>query len=161
MVLHAGDAVALLRSDGGRKWLRYSAVSVVAVAVSEVCVVIFAGVMDMAGVPANVLATAVSSIPAYSLNRVWVWGKRGKNHLTREVIPFWAFAFAGLAISTAIVAAIVPHPVPPDPGWTYTARVMFGNLAGFGILWVVKFFAFEKLLFGESTHAEPQPVDHG
>ena len=48
-------------------------------------------------------------MPAYYLNRAWVWGKRGKSHLTKEVVPFWAFAFSGLVLSTIIVALIVPH----------------------------------------------------
>lgn len=152
MVLTPRGFIAFLRTESGRKWIRYSAVSVVGVVVSEALIILFSGAMKMSGAPSNVLATALSSVPAYFLNRAWVWGKRGKNHLTKEVIPFWGFAFAGLVISTLIVAAIVPHPIPPDADWTYTARVMFGNLAGFGILWVVKFFVFEKLLFGESTH---------
>lgn len=136
--------------------MRYSAVSVVGVVVSEVLILVFSGAMKMSGVPSNVAAVALSSIPSYYLNRAWVWGKYGKNHLTREVIPFWAFAFAGLVLSTIIVALIVPHPAPADADWTYTALVMVGNFAGFGILWVVKFFAFEKLLFGASTHRIPE-----
>lgn len=153
MVLSPRATSAFLRSESGRKWTRYSAVSVVGIAASQLLILVFSGYLNMPGAPANILATALSSIPAYYLNRAWVWGKRGKNHLTKEVIPFWAFAFAGLVISTLIVVVIVPHPAPPDAGWTYTARVMFANLAGFGILWVAKFFAFEKLLFGASTHA--------
>lgn len=159
MVLTPRGAVAFLRSDNGRKWVRYTAVSAVGVVVSEILIIIFSGGMKMSGVPTNILAVAISSVPAYYLNRAWVWGKRGKNHLTREVIPFWAFAFAGLVISTMIVAVIVPHPAPPHAPWTYTARVMFGNFAGFGILWVAKFFAFEKLLFGAATQREPAVVD--
>lgn len=158
--------VAFLRTDSGRKWIRYAAVSVVGVVVSEALIIILSAGFKLSGVPTNILAVAISSIPAYFLNRAWVWGKRGKNHLTKEVIPFWAFAFLGLIVSTLIVAAIVPHPAPAHPPWTYTALVMIGNFAGFGILWVAKFFAFEKLLFGASTHVgaidadvEPVPVE--
>ncbi len=159
MVLTPRGALRFLRSDNGRKWIRYSAVSAIGVVVSEILIIVFSGAMKMSGVPANVAAVALSSIPAYYLNRAWVWGKHGKNHLTKEVLPFWAFAFAGLVLSTLIVAVIVPHPAPADADWTYTARVMVGNFAGFGILWVAKFFVFEKLLFGASTHAAPTDAD--
>ncbi len=57
-----------------------------------------------------------------------------------------------------LVAVIVPHPKPPDPTWTYTLRVMVGNVGGFAVLWVAKFFVFEKLLFGESTHTHAHHI---
>lgn len=164
MVLTPRGALAFLRSDNGRKWIRYSTVSAIAVAISEILIVVFSSGMKMSGVYANVLSVGLSAIPSYYLNRAWVWGKRGKNHIAKEVIPFWVFTFAGLLLSTLIVWLIVPHPIPADADWTYTARVMIGQLLGFGILWIAKFFAFEKLLFGASTHrvegdTEPVPAD--
>ena len=49
---------------------------------------------------ANVLATAVATVPSYHLNRRWTWGKRGESDLWRELAPFWVLSFAGLVLST-------------------------------------------------------------
>ena len=37
----------------------------------------------------------LTSVPAFLLNKYWVWGKRGRAHMRREVIPFWLFTVAG------------------------------------------------------------------
>lgn len=121
--------------------------------VSQVCIIILTKGFGVADLITNFIAVAVSSIPAYVLNRAWVWGKHGKNHLTKEVLPFWGFSFAGLVASTLLVAWIGPD---IQPGETATAmdtlRVMIGNIGGFGVLWVAKFFVLDKLLFGANTH---------
>lgn len=142
-------------------------VSVVGTVVSQVCIIIFYRGLGIAKLPTNFLAVAISSIPAYLLNRAWVWGKHGKNHWLTEVLPFWAFSFAGLVFSLAMVAWIAPD---PPPGHTATAmdtfRVMLGNISGFGILWILKFFVLDRLLFvqrdesGTGTDTPtPDPVD--
>ena len=46
----------------------------------------------------------ISAFPAYYLSRKWVWGKSGKSHFKKEVLPFWIFVFIGLVFSTAMVA---------------------------------------------------------
>lgn len=148
---------ALVKSPTGRKLIRYSAVSVVGVVVTQVMIIVIHAGFGVPGVWTNILAVGLSAIPAYYLNRAWVWGKRGKSHLTKEVIPFWGFAFAGLVLSSIIVALIAGH---PEPGHTEdiwdTVRIMIGNLAGFGLLWVARFFVLDRLLFGTSPHL---PVD--
>lgn len=99
----------------------------------------------------NGVAVAVSASPAYVLTRYWVWEKRSKNHLVKEVLPFWALAFIGLLVST--VAAAIAN--------VYTdAQVALNlvNLASFGLLWMSKFFIFERFMFGRRHHAlEPAP----
>src|SRR4051812_30667409 len=91
---------ALARSHHGRKAIKYSMVSVVAVACSQTLLVFCSGVLGWAPVPSNVFAVTVSSIPSYLLNRRWVWGRRGSHDVLREVVPFWIFAFVGLGFST-------------------------------------------------------------
>ena len=44
---------------------------------------------------ANVLATAVATVPSYHLNRRWTWGKRDASDMWREVMPFWARLIGG------------------------------------------------------------------
>ncbi|MBS1849197.1 MAG: GtrA family protein [Actinobacteria bacterium] len=157
--------VAFARSDAGRKWIKYSAVSVVGMTVSQICIMILTKGFGVGAVLTNFLAVAISSIPAYLLNRAWVWGKHGKNHLMTEVLPFWAFSFAGLVFSSLLVAAIAPTiPHGETASAMDTFRVMVGNVGGFGILWIAKFFVLDKLLFvdrgeGGDDDGHGDPVD--
>lgn len=135
---------ASLRAQFDRKPVRYSMVSVVAVAVSQVVLVLCNGVLDWAPVPSNLTAVAIGSIPSYALNRAWVWGKRGRNDVWREVVPFWAFAFVGLAFSTLLVWLAAQ--------WSdATLVVSAANLTAFGILWIAKYFFLDALLFSPSA----------
>ena len=98
----------------------------------------------------NVAAVIVSTGPAYVLTRYWAWEKRSKNHLVKEVLPFWGLAFLGLILST-LAAGIAD---------IYTdAQVVLNvvNLAAFGLLWVFKFFVFDRFMFGRG-HAAPEPA---
>ncbi|MDP9452852.1 MAG: GtrA family protein [Actinomycetota bacterium] len=136
----ASSLVAHARALYERKPVRYSLVSVVAVAVSQLVLVTCNGVLDWSAVPSNLTAVAVGSIPSYVLNRRWVWGKRGRNHLWREVVPFWALAFLGLVFSTVLVHLAVQ--------WKdSTVVASAANLTAFGILWVVKYLILDSLLF--------------
>jgi len=101
---------------------------------------------------ANVLAVSFGAVPAYYLNRIWVWGKRGRSHFTREILPFWGFAVAGLVLSTVAVNVAA--------GLTDVKIVAnIANITAFGVLWVVKFFVFDSLLFGSGHHQADEVAD--
>lgn len=135
---------ATVRAQLDRKAIRYSMVSVVAVGVSQMVLIICSGVLHWSAVASNLAAVSIGSIPSYSLNRSWVWGKRGGNHLWREVMPFWGFALVGLAFSTLLVHLA--------SGWNdSTVVVSAANLTAFGILWVAKYLFLDSLLFGISV----------
>lgn len=124
------------------KAMRYAGVSFVGVVTAQSLIAFFHAVLKFDPQVANALAVAISSVPAYLLNRSWVWGKRGRNHFTREVLPFWGFAFAGLILSTVFVGMVEER---TDATWAVAAA----SLAGFGVLWVARFFVLDRLLFKE------------
>src|SRR5436190_12775411 len=78
--------------------VRYSLVSVISVIVSQI--VLFAAQSFWSARTSNIVAVCVSAIPSYYLNRAWAWGKTGKSHLMKEIVPFWSLAFLGLVFST-------------------------------------------------------------
>ena len=97
---------------------------------------------------ANVLATAVATVPSYHLNRRWTWGKRGASDLWREMLPFWVLSFSGLVLSTLAVAL--------TDSWLHgshlgeplrTLVIVTAHLSGFGVLWVAQFILLERVLF--------------
>lgn len=106
---------------------------------------------------ANVLSVGITTVPTYYLNRAWVWGKRGKSHMAKEVLPFWAFSFAGLAISTLLVG-LVSHGNHGKPSLTQQITYDIAQLAGFGVLWIVRFFVLDRLMFGK-VHFPHDEID--
>ncbi|CAN5534037.1 hypothetical protein BH20ACT2_BH20ACT2_16320 [soil metagenome] len=155
MNLSPAALVERTRSDLGAKAIRYSAVSVIGVVITQILLIIFHGFLDWPATSANIAAVCLASAPAYLLNRYWVWGKRGRNHLTKEVLPFWGFALTGLVFSTLLVAQA-------EHWWDSALAVSGANIAGFGILWVLKFFVLDSLMFGVHHHpvdAEPARVE--
>lgn len=140
--------VAWARSPEGTKWVRYSMVSVVAVACSQLILALTFGVLHWSARTANITAVGLSAIPSYWLNRAWVWKKTDRSSMLREVIPFWAMAFLGLVFSTwaAGFAASVASDFSPSRG-VQTLMVMFASLAAFGVLWIGKFVVLNRVLF--------------
>ena len=131
-----GHVVGLVKTKG----LRYCLVAAVNVVVGQTLLFVLQGSMGPSW--ANVVAVALSSVPAYYMNRSWVWGKRGKSHWKKEVLPFWLFTAAGLALST--VAIWLVH------GFTERKLVInFVQLLAFGVLWVIRFFVLDRLFHVE------------
>jgi putative flippase GtrA len=126
------------------KLLRYAAVSGVSVAVTQTLLVGLHLRLGWSPTTANVWAVALGAAPAYVLNRRWVWRVEGDHSLTREVIPFWATAFAGLLLSTIVVGVASGHNASP-----LVANV--ANLSAFGSLWVAKYLFLDRLLFAPAV----------
>ena len=146
------------KTEGGQRAIRYSATSLICVFITQVLIVLFYKVMKLdvsstlsPAVQANLAATMITSVPAFILNKYWVWGKRGKAHLRREVLPFWLFTVAGWILSTAMVA-LVTHIAAKNSDTVKTILVMAANIAGFGTLWILKYIFLDKIMFGTDHH---------
>ena len=120
--------------------LRYSGVSVIATICTQVLLVVGHAGLGVGPTAMNVTAVMLTSIPAYLLNRRWVWQVAGPSSLRREIIPFWAFTVAGLVLSTLAVTAVASVTES-------AAAVSFANVAAFGVLWVAKFFVLDDVVF--------------
>jgi putative flippase GtrA len=137
-----------------RRWLRYGTVSVIATVTSLTVLGVLVSATTMPAGWANVIATAVGTVPSFELNRRWVWGKTGKRSLRGEVGPFWILSFAGLALSTLLVsvaAAWAAH-----AGVDATSRTILieaASIAAFGSLWIAQFVILDRVLFRTDTQA--------
>lgn len=137
-----------LRSPDGQKLLRYSAVSLISLAVSTAVLTFCSGVLRWSPVESSTMGTAVSTIPSYQLNRKWAWGKSGRSHLGKEVTPFWVLSFVGYFFSTISVhfAAKVAN-ANHFSHLEHTAFLAFTYVAAYGVLWIGKFIIFNRVLF--------------
>ena len=142
-----------------RKMVRYSLVSLVSVVVSQAALMVAFGMLHWTARVANIAACTVATLPSYYLNRTWAWGKHGRSHVWREVVPFWVLAFVGLAFSTwaADLASSLAHRAAVSHTGA-TVIVMTASLGAFGVLWVGKFAIFNALLFAEPATQPGAPA---
>ena len=137
-----------------RRLFRYSMVSVITTVFALGLLGLFFGVLKLASAAeCNLLATAITTVPSYYLNRAWAWGKTGKSHLTKEIIPFWTVAIVSAALSTLVVhlSATAAHDVTHSHA-LLTLVVEAANFTTYGVLWVSKFWLFNKVLFKHAHH---------
>ncbi|HEX3839463.1 MAG TPA: GtrA family protein [Acidimicrobiales bacterium] len=126
---------------------RYTMVSVVSTAVSFGTLALVFGVFHFWGeIGSTVFANAVATVPSYYLNRSWVWQKRGRSHLMKEIVPFWALSAIGIVVSIG-GAAIARHLGTEHQlhHFEQTLLVLFANVMSFALFWVLKFLLFNRL----------------
>ncbi|MDH3752577.1 MAG: GtrA family protein [Acidimicrobiia bacterium] len=130
-----------------RRFVRYCGVSAVSVMIGQSLLLIAYAVIRLEATTANIVAVSIGTLPAYLLNRHWVWQKSGPNRLWREVVPFWAMAFLGLLLSTIAVAIVSQR-------WDTFIAISTANIAAFGLVWVGRYFVLDKVMFG----AKSEPI---
>ncbi|MGO8870817.1 MAG: GtrA family protein [Acidimicrobiales bacterium] len=130
-----------------RQLIRYSMVSVISTIVSFTVLAIVFGVLHLWGeIISTVFANVTATIPSYYLNRMWVWGKGGRSHLMKEIVPFWVMAAFGVIVS--IGGAAVARHISTVHHLTHleaTAAVLLANLVSFGVFWVLKYMLYNRL----------------
>ncbi|MHB1089318.1 MAG: GtrA family protein [Acidimicrobiales bacterium] len=139
--------IAWTRGHQGRKLIRFTAVSVVSTVVSVVVIALVYGLKIIKGeVEATLIGNIIGAIPSYSLNRRWTWGKTGRSHVRKELIPFWIMAVLGIAFS--MVGASYAKNLVHTHHWSHlfnTAIVDAANLASFAVFWVLKLIVFNRI----------------
>jgi putative flippase GtrA len=141
--------------------LRYGAVSLISTSASMVILGVLVATRTVTAGWANVIATAVGTVPSFELNRRWVWGRTGSRSVGREVVPFTVLSFAGLGISTVLVSLAASF--ADARGLTDLTRTVFAegaSLAAFGSLWVLQFFVLDRVLFRPSPTRPMRTTSH-
>jgi putative flippase GtrA len=124
-------------------------VSVITTVLSLMSLAIMTVGFGVAPMVANILTTAIATIPSYQLNRRWTWQRQDASNLWREVAPFWALSFAGLALSTVTVGIADRWAAGMQLAPALrTGAILVGHLGGFGLLWIVQFVLLDRVLFG-------------
>ena len=119
--------------------LRFGLVSVVVTPTTLAILYVLHGVAGWQPWHANLLAVSAGAVPAYFLNRYWVWARSGRNRLWGEVLPFWAITLLGGAASTVAVDAA--------GRWDNSGLLVLVNLGTYGALWLVKFAFLDRVLW--------------
>lgn len=135
--------------------MRYSLVSVMNVALGEAVLGLSYLFLHWSAAVAAVFAVGLATVPAYFLNRIWVWGRAGRSHFAKEVMPFWILAFVGLALSAlaAQAAEIGARGLTASRPFQ-TVIIMSAILIASAVLWVVRFFVLDTLVFCRQDRVE-------
>jgi putative flippase GtrA len=145
----------LAQTPQGQKVIKYTMVSVISALTSLVILTIVFGVLRLWGeVFSTLFANLMAGIPSYYLNRRWVWGKGGRSHIWREIVPFFVMSLSGILF--ALFAASLAHNFADTHHLHHLARtilVVGANIAAFGVLWFLKFLILNRL-FAEIADAE-------
>jgi putative flippase GtrA len=122
-------------------------VSVVSTIVSFGVLALVFGVFHLFGeIGSTVFANVVATVPSYFLNRQWVWGKGGRSHVMKEIVPFWVMSALGIAVS--IGGAAVARHIGIEHHLSHfqqTLVVLVANLISFGLFWVAKYMLYNRL----------------
>jgi putative flippase GtrA len=131
-----------------RRLLRYGTVSIVATVLSLTILGALVATRSMSPGWANVVATAAGVGPSFELNRRWVWGKRGRRSIRREIGPFASLTAIGLALSTVTVTMTAWWAGQWElSGAARTFTIEAANMAAFGSVWLVQYVILDRLLF--------------
>ena len=131
------------------RFARYTAGSVIALAVSEVALVVCFATGWTTAAMASVLAFFAGAVPNYLLNRVWVWRRRGQVEVRGELVPYVAISLATLGLA-ALATTLAAH-LSPAGNDARTAFVAVAYLLTYGVLFVAKFFAYQHFVFRRAT----------
>jgi putative flippase GtrA len=139
----------------GLKVVRYTLVSAISALTSLIILTVVYGVLRLwTEVISTLFANVMAGIPSYILNRRWVWGKSGRSHIWREILPFWVMSLTGIGF--ALYTATLAHDFADAHHLHHLARtvlVVGANVAAFGILWILKFLILNRL-FAQIADAE-------
>jgi putative flippase GtrA len=130
-----------------KQLIKYTMVSVISTVASFGVLAIVYGLHIIKGeIEATVFANVVATVPSYFLNRMWVWGKGGRSHLMKEIVPFWVMSAIGITVS--IGGAAVARHIGKIHHLTHiqeTAVLLLANLISFGLFWVLKYMLYNRL----------------
>lgn len=137
---------------GGRlvaKLSRYAAVSAISTSVTLSLLGAMIYTRTLSPGWANVVATAAGTVPSFELNRRWVWAKRGRRSLVKEVAPFCTLSFCELALSTVAVSLTARWSAGSGlPNAAVTVISQAANVSTFGALWALQYVLLDRALFG-------------
>jgi putative flippase GtrA len=163
MLDRVGQVVAWSRTHEGKKLIRFTSVSVISTLVSQGLIIVFYGLTKWMGVvEATVSANVLATIPAYNLNRRWTWGKHGRSHLMKEVAPFWAMSFLGIAFSFfgSLFARHIVNSHHLNHTLVGTLIVMAANFISFAIFWVLKLIVFNRIFHVDELEEVEEHLVH-
>jgi putative flippase GtrA len=136
---------------------KFAVGSVVATLVSQLVFILCYGVAGLPAFGAGVIAFVAGSVPAYLVNRYWTWRHDPEGNVVagHRLLPYYT-VMIGCALASSGLTELADHFIRPivagDVARTAVIDVCY--LASFGLMFVVKFVALDRIVFARNrTHA--------
>jgi hypothetical protein len=146
-----------LRSGFARQFIRFALVAAVSLGASELALSI-AYLAGATGGIAGLCGWLVGAGVSYMLSR-WAWERKGRPHLLKETLPFWA-----ISIGTAAVLSLTSHFASSYAKSQGMAKheavvvVALAYLVANFVTFVTRFLIFHYVLFADRA-AKPGTAD--
>lgn len=140
---------------------KYLTGSVAATAVSAVTFMATFGPGVLGSKGASLTASAAGAVTNYFLNRRWTWGRRGRAHVRRELVPYWTTIAVTAVIAAGVTGVVnaVGRDLTADRGVRTIANTC-AFLGTYGALFLVKYRIFDRLFAAAHRHDRaPHVVD--
>src|SRR5215471_20367602 len=144
-----------LRTTVGKRFSRFAVAAVAAVIASQTTLAVCLGVAGWTAGKSALTAWVAGAGTSYLVSR-WAWERRGRPHLLKETIPFWAVAVGAAIVLTSVTKFANQHALAM--GLSGTQRLLFVGAAFFAancVTFVTRFFIFHYVLFADRR---PQPA---
>ncbi|MEU6645257.1 GtrA family protein [Saccharomonospora sp. NPDC046836] len=126
---------------------RAAASSALATAVSQVTLIglLFWGASATA---ASAVAFVAGAIPNYFVARRWAWGRTGKPHVKRELVPYLAVIGVGALASVGLttIAGMFTEPLNIS-GITRIIVLDVAYLSSYAVVFLFKFALLDRLVY--------------
>jgi putative flippase GtrA len=135
-----------LRSEGGRRLIRFAPAALLALAATQLTYLI----CQIAGVTAGIAGAAgwlAGAAVSYVVSR-WAWERKGRPHLLKETLPFVAIALCVGAVLT--LTSKLAHAEARHLGLHRVEEVLFAQglyLAANCVTFAIRFLIFHYVLF--------------
>lgn len=148
-----------VRSEEGRKKLRYAGVSVVFVPVGQVIIQVLGQlVFDRNYTLASLVNAALLTPPNFFANKRFVWRNASRDNLRTQVLVFWVAAMLGVSFATGLTW-VVEQWAHERGALVEAGAVLVAQMVGFGLVWVGRFLVLDRWLFKVTHHGQEPTAD--
>jgi len=134
--------------------VRYSATSVVALAVSETTLLALYATGTLNATSDGFIANLAGTFPSYLMSRYWIWKDSERQRVGRQVVMYWMISLASMMLTSFATGGIAR--IAPDGRVLRLFIVGSGFFIASFILWVAKYLVYQRLIF-----VVPRPEQHG
>ena len=136
-----------LRTEPGRRFMRFVPVSLAALGSSQLTLAVLVGVVGMSAGTAAFIASIVGAGVSYLLSR-WAWERKGRPDLLRETLPFWVVSVAAWTFLSFIShEASMWSKNMGHSQWEHVAVVNGAYFLANCVTFVARFAIFHYVLF--------------
>jgi putative flippase GtrA len=148
-----------LRSEPGKRFMRFVPVSLAALGSSQLSLALLVGVIGMSAGTAAFIASIVGAGVSYLLSR-WAWERKGRPDLLRETLPFWVVSVAAWTFLSFIShEASIWSRQMGHSHWQHVAVVNGAYFLANCVTFVARFAIFHYVLFANRAGRLPGQQD--